>query len=192
MRKHWSHPDYGVSPVPTKGYVVVRVNCLLEGNVKTLSKTLSYGAHGGPENAVELARIKRDALLQLPEVRAYIAATYAAPKRANTLSRLKRAGQEATTCPHLLGVWITRREITLKDGTTTTRLDVNARVSKGDARGFRVRSWGIRKHGLYGALENAVRWRSAELGSRTVSAATLRKSQSAILKSLGDELPTDR
>lgn len=192
MRKHWSHPDYGVTPCAAKGWALARVRGLRADTVVTINRTFSYDAHGGPANALEKARAARDQLLLLPEVQAYIAKKYAVPQRADTLSRLERAGQEKTTCPGLIGVWIARREIILKDGSITPRLDVCARVSKGDARGFRVRSWGVLKHGLYMALENAVNWRSAELGSRKVSAATLRKSQSAILKILGDELPTDR
>lgn len=191
LRKHWSHPDYGVTQCQAKGWALARVRGLVEGKVKTINRTFSYSAHGGPANALKKAREARDELLRLPEVQVYIAKLFAAPTRADTISRRERANQEATTCPGLLGIWVARREMTLKDGTPYTRLAVHARVTKGDAKGFKVRSWGIRRHGLYGALEKAADWRSAELGAPRVPAATLGKAQQAVRKKLGGELPTD-
>lgn len=191
LRKHWTHPDYGVTQCQAKGWTLARVRGLVEGKVKTINRTFSYSAHGGPENALAKAREARDELLRLPEVQAYIAKLFAAPTRADTISRRERANQEATTCPYLIGIWISPRDITLQDGSVTRRLDVLARVTKGDGKGYTVRSWGIRRHGLYGALEKAANWRSAELGAPRVPAATLGKAQQAVRKKLGDELPTD-
>lgn len=164
VKKHWSHPDYGISPVDKLEYVLVRVNSLVDGKVKMINRTLSYSRYGSKEAALEAARDVRNGLLMRPEVIGYLNHTYAAPKRMDVMVRNHREAEREITVPGLNGVSIVEFGRTLKGHGRASSLCAVAICTKGNGEGFSRRQRSLNKHGAYKALRDVTNWRHDTLG----------------------------
>lgn len=169
LSRHWTDPDYGICPVDTiengSNYVLVRLNSLVNGKVKTINRTLSYSKYGGRDSSIELAREVRNELLAKPEVIDYLNSIYVAPKRQDILIRKNRENTNQVTVPGLNGIYVETVKVNRKGGGVTTYFNAVALcpdVENGTGV-IRFRR-SLKKHGALKALTMVVNWRADKIG----------------------------
>lgn len=188
VRKHFTHPDYGITICHTIKTVRLALHYIAEdGNVKMETQTSVYHSDEGLKSCMRFARAERDRLIAQPQFQAYIARKYTDPARAkgaglNSVRPRQHSKNKSGLISSLPGLFMKLNTIDPKGtGREVYYLNVTAHGPVPNRRP-KLRSWSVRKYGLGEALRLAAEWRNDYVGDLPPTEKELRLAEAQVRK----------
>lgn len=192
VRKHYTHPDYGITICHTIKTVRLALHYIAEdGKVKKETQTSVYHSDDGLKTCMRIAREERDRLLALPQFQAYIARKYTDPERAkgagpNSVRPRQGRRYKSGLISSLPGLFMKANTIDPKGkGREVFYLNVIAHGPVPN-RPIKLRSWSVRKYGLAEALRRAAEWRNDFVGDLPPTEKELRLAEAEVRKAYSE------
>ncbi len=164
-RTHFTDDLYGIRVSNKLGRVLLKLHYLDEtGSVKSVSPTWSFSSELIKNTAMKLAKEERKKLLSQPQFQAYLNLKYADATGNKSLHVKPYKTATNATIPVLNGVYVDLKTSKARsDGRPMHYLNITAHGPMPNGK-TKYRSWSVRKHGVHGALIEAVKWRTGYVG----------------------------
>lgn len=184
-----AHPDYGISVGKKSGKHYYSIRLPYRGNngkVTYLERCVSMeGRKGEPKRKVlERARKLRDEMLEVPEIKAFIEETYAAPYRAGVFARKRHGDSAKHTIPGLTGLSLSI--VPPREPGRSGAIVLVAQVKPHVSAARKKRTWSLMRHDPAYAVREAVRWRAGILECEEPGEAEISSGIRAVWKFLRD------